>query len=540
MPPAGLTRGSSPRLGLGLILLATVLTVGVGLLGPSAVTLTLGPRESLLPPYYLPAGTIEQPNEWVVSGILYAAVIIGGIGLLVCLRALSNGWRPAVWRLFAFGAGLNVATLMVPPMTSADVLMYAAYGRLQALGMDPYDITPAEVFRSQYDPVLRWTERPWQDTPSVYGPILTWVQVQANELGGTNMHDIVFWLQVSAFIPFLLTSVIVVWLAYGDQMLQHRAVLLTIANPLMIWAITAGAHNEAWSVMFAMAGIMLMRRTSIGTGIAIGLAGACKLSIGLYGLAMLWGYRYQPRKALGLLVGTGASMGLLYGVFAPDALFAAVRNASYVSVGSWAQPFYTLLTYFMDAGTATGVLSVFSWAGTFVIGWMLSRVLPWHAIAGKPADVPADRDPITIAIRTALLLSVAWLTTALYTLSWYDLMAFAPMALVGATRLDGLFIGRGVLLSMSYIPGRGLDYGFALDVFATRIRDTFSPVMQLGVLASIGWWWHRDHMRRREEGAPRTLQERWRALRAAQQRWRASVRPAGSPRTRRSRDRAPA
>ncbi len=515
LPPAGLTWRNSPRVGLGLIVLATVLTVATGALGPSAVTLTLGPRESLLPPYYLPAGTIRVPGEWVVSAVLYAAVVIGGVGLIISMRALRDGWHPRVGKLFALGLGLNVATLMVPPMTSADVLMYAAYGRLQKLGIDPYDITPATVFRSQFDPVLRWTERPWQDTPSVYGPIMTWVQLQANNLGGENMHDVVFWLQLSAFLPFLVTSAVVVWLAHGDELLKGRAVLLTIANPLLIWAITAGAHNEGWSVMFAMLGIMLMRRTSFGAGVMIGLAGACKLSIGLYGLAMLWGYRRRPRKLVGLLLGTATSLGLLYGLFAPDALFAALRNTSYVSVGSWAQPFYTLLTYYMSVPVATGVLNVFSLAGTILVAAMLSRVLPWHPIAGTPKGVPPTEDPITIALRTAVLLGVGWLTTSLYTLSWYDLIAWAPLALLGATRLDWLFTWRGVFLSLSYIPGRGLDYGDSLNAFASRIRDTFSPAVQLYVLGAIVWWWHQDHLRRaaeRDGPAPTLRQRAYQAL----------------------------
>ena len=68
------------------------------------------------------------------------------------------------------------ATSLVPPLTSADVLMYAAYGRLMVLGWNPYDITPANIIRQEYDPVMRWVEAPWQDTPSVYGPIASFSQ----------------------------------------------------------------------------------------------------------------------------------------------------------------------------------------------------------------------------------------------------------------------------------------------------------------------------------------------------------------------------
>ena len=67
---------------------------------------------------------------------------------------LADGWKPRYKKLFGLGTVLSLLTICVPPLTSADVLMYAAYGRLQAIGRDPYEITPAEVFRGQFDPVL--------------------------------------------------------------------------------------------------------------------------------------------------------------------------------------------------------------------------------------------------------------------------------------------------------------------------------------------------------------------------------------------------
>ena len=188
------------RWGLFGIVAATGLTLLAGFLGPSAVTITLGPRDSLLPPWYLPAGILE-PNEWLVSAMIWSAILVGAVGLWVAMRALADGWKPKARRIFGLGVALTLLTITVPPMTSADVLMYAAYGRLQAIGMSPYDITPAEVFRGQFDPVLKWVEFPWHDTPSVYGPITSWTQLLANRLGGENMHDIVFWLQVFSAVP---------------------------------------------------------------------------------------------------------------------------------------------------------------------------------------------------------------------------------------------------------------------------------------------------------------------------------------------------
>jgi alpha-1,6-mannosyltransferase len=467
---------------------ATALTLLVGFLGPSAVTLTLGPRDSYLPPWYLPAGVVK-PNEWFVSLLIWAAILLGALGLWVGLRALADGWKPKFKKLFALGAVLSLLTICVPPMTSADVLMYAAYGRLQAIGRDPYDITAAEVFRGQFDPVLRWTERPWQDTPSVYGPITSWTQLTANKLGGENMHDIVFWLQLFSVVPFILACAGVLLLARGDTRRQGRVALLTIANPLLIWAVVAGAHNESLAVMFAVGGMLFMRKNPFVAGLGIGLAGCAKVSIGLWGLAMLWAYRREPRKALLLCLGTAVPMGLAYVLWQPTAFLQALRNGGYVSVGSWANPLYRLLDVFLTGFQAKVIVGVISYIGLIVIAWMLFRVVPWTPAPGLDRNADLRQDPLTIALRTALVLSVAWLITSMYTLSWYDLLAWMPLAVLAASKLDKIMLIRGAALSLAYVPGRAIDVGPVLDFTATRMRDTISPIIQMAMVLAVILWW---------------------------------------------------
>jgi alpha-1,6-mannosyltransferase len=478
------------RYALAGIVGATALTVLAGWLGPSAVALTLGPRRSYLPPWYLPTG-IVQPNEWIVSIMIWAAIIIGAVGLWIGMNALADGWTPKPRKVFALGTVLSLITITVPPLTSADVLMYAAYGRLQVIGRDPYEITPAEIFRGQFDPVLRWTERPWQDTPSVYGPITSFTQWLANVLGGENMHDIVFWLQVFAVVPFILASAGVMLLAHGDHRRQARAALLTVANPLLIWAVVAGAHNEALSVMFAVAGMLFVRKNPFLAGVGIGLAGCAKVSIGIWGLAMLWAYRREPKKALLLCAGTAVPMGLAYVVWQPTAFFQALRNGGYVSVGSWANPVFRFFDLFLTSTQAKVVVGVLSYAGLFVIAWMLSRVVPWTTAPGLLKGVDPQTDPLTIALRTSVVLSVAWLITSMYTLSWYDLIAWMPLALMAPSKLDRIMLLRAAPLSLAYVPGRAVEMGPALDFTAHRIRDTFSPIVQFAVLLAVVLWWKR-------------------------------------------------
>ena len=51
----------------------------------------------------------------------------------------------------------------------------------------------------------------------MYGPITSWLQWVANYLGGENMHDIVFWLQVITVVPFIIACAGIVQLAHGDK-----------------------------------------------------------------------------------------------------------------------------------------------------------------------------------------------------------------------------------------------------------------------------------------------------------------------------------
>ena len=143
---------------VGLYLISTLLIVAAGLLGPSVVVLTLTNRHAWLPSYWFDA----KPNDWLVTMMIYVAIVLGGYGVFLATRALKNGWAPRIDRLVALGIGTTAAVTMVPPMASGDVLIYAAYGRIMSLGGDPYTTAPADTIRLGYDPVIAATERPWQ------------------------------------------------------------------------------------------------------------------------------------------------------------------------------------------------------------------------------------------------------------------------------------------------------------------------------------------------------------------------------------------
>ncbi|MDO5499793.1 MAG: hypothetical protein Q4F67_08945 [Propionibacteriaceae bacterium] len=487
--PPGTPWHRHPRLGIGLVVAATVLTLFVGVLGPSVATLTLGPRDgSLLPPWYLPG--LLKPNPWIIASLCWVLVIVGAVGTWVLLRALAVGWRPNNKRLFAGAVGLNLATILVPPMTSADVLMYTAYGRLARLGFDPYVTSPAEVFRMQWEPVLRWTERPWQDTVNVYGPLLYWMQYGANVIGGENVHDIVFVLQVLCCLFFIGACSVVIWIARGNPALQTRTIVWSLGSPVLIWAVVAGAHNEAVAIFFAMLGFLTIRRYPLLTGLLVGIACTGKATVGLYGVAIAWAYRREIKKFLLFLLGAAVPNVIVYIFLYPDALELAAQNASYVAGSSWLLPIRRLLEPFLDGDMVSTVVSMFAWGSAIVIGWMLSRVLPWRALPGALAGVGPERDPLVIALRTTVVIAGGWVITSAYSMPWYDLIYFLPLALLGATKLDLIVLWRVAVLNLAYVLGRVISYSQLMQMTNQRIREVFSTSVSIGVIVAVILWWH--------------------------------------------------
>ena len=100
------------------------------------------------PPWFIH----PQISSTVAAIVTWMAVLIGSTGLAIGLVAARRGWRPPLRRLIAGSVLAVVALIVIPPTGSADMLDYAAYGRIAALGHNPYTYLP-EQLKSSGDPV---------------------------------------------------------------------------------------------------------------------------------------------------------------------------------------------------------------------------------------------------------------------------------------------------------------------------------------------------------------------------------------------------
>jgi alpha-1,6-mannosyltransferase len=479
--------GRGGRGALGLIGLSLALVMLTGSLGPSAATLPLPQRNPAAPPYWLDV----HPSPWLVSGLLLAALLAGAAGLLLGLRAIGDGWAPDPSRLLGAGAIAAATLVLVPPMGSADVLVYAAYGRLAATGGSPYTDT-ARTLADAGDPIGRAVEAPWTDVPSVYGPIATAEQWLAAVLGGGSTHATVFWLAAFGAFAFVVTGLFLQRLVGPEG--RVRAALLWSLNPLLLYEVVGGAHIDGLAVVFAAGALLALRRSPPLAGVLAGCACAVKLTFGLYVLALVWALR-RDRRGLATMLAGGLVVGAA--TYAPigAAVLDQVRAAS--RFVSFATPWRLLvgpLESVLPADLARTLISLAAWVAFAALAVVLARELSGPEVGGATGEPDNGAARAGEAVRAAAVLTVAWLLTAPYSLPWYDAIAWAPLAALPASGLDRVLVARTTVMGMAYVPGRVLALPQALDFITRHLRGAAAPVLNLGILVAAF----------RTSGTPRT------------------------------------
>lgn len=459
------------RVALGLIGVAIALVVATGLLGPSAAQPPLPGGPAWLPPYRFAVG----PSAGLVTGLLLAAAVLGAAGLGCALLGLARGWAPDPARLTVAGAVSALAVVLVPPMGSADHLVYAAYGRLATTGGDPYRDTAATLV-GRGDAVGAAVEAPWTDTPSVYGPVATAEQWFAAWVGGSAPRTIVFVLTMLGAVAFVVTGLLLQRAAGPDRVARARVAILWSLNPLLLFVGVGAGHVDVFALAFAVGALVALRRSPVLAGVLVALACAAKVSLGLYVLALAWGLRGRPR-ALAAMVGSALVVGVL--AYLPVGFGAFDQMREHTKLVSFAVPLRLILgpleaLFGHDAGRS--VLGLLGWVLGALVVWLLARTV---ARARPAVDVTSD------AAAAAALLVFAWLVTTTYSLPWYDPAAWAPLVLLSPSALDWLLLARTAVLVCAYVPGRVVPLPNVVDTLQSTLRGTVGPWAGVAIWVAV-------------------------------------------------------
>lgn len=145
------------------------------------------------------------------------------------------------------------------PMFSRDVYSYLAQSEIAARGFDPYAVGPSQALGND-DDLTRGVPTMWRDTPSPYGPLFIAVGKVINYLTGAH----VVWGVALHRVLALIGLALIVWalprLARRFGVEPVSALWLGAANPLVLFHLVVGVHNEALAIGLMLVGFELALR----------------------------------------------------------------------------------------------------------------------------------------------------------------------------------------------------------------------------------------------------------------------------------------
>ncbi|PZS38346.1 MAG: hypothetical protein DLM62_14235 [Pseudonocardiales bacterium] len=195
---------------------------------------------------------------------------------------------------------LWVAPLLVaPPMFSRDVYSYLAQSAMVNRGLDPYVLSPADALGMDH-PLVRGIPTIWRHTPAPYGPLFLTLGRPIDWIAG---DDVV----LGALLHRTLAVAGLVMIAWALPRLARRvgvspvfALWLGVANPLVLFHLASGVHNDALMIGLMLVGLELaLRRPAMGPtlfgGTAI-IAAAAQVKVPAVlalGFVVVWWARHR-------------------------------------------------------------------------------------------------------------------------------------------------------------------------------------------------------------------------------------------------------
>lgn len=329
-----------------------------------------------------------------------AAIVVGVVLLVTAwwwLRPGPDAVGASSRRRLPVALGLwSVPLLLVPPVLSADAVLYADLGWIVSQGQNPYlvGLTGAGgPYAPHVDPL-------WGGSGVAYPPLALLTNALVVGLTGFSTYGGI----IAMRLPVLLALAVIAWvlprLATRFGLDADRALWWGLANPLVVLHFVGGAHNDALMIAVALAGIWLALRTPhwawglLAGPAVIGIAMAFKQQAGLAVIACaglpvvaalasaplprrLWLLAWRSAIAAGVAVGVFVAVSLASGLG-----FGWTAWLSLMGKAGTAAPFSLLAQggeklILATGGDPTGWLQAVGAASTLtllvVLGWVLVR-----------------------------------------------------------------------------------------------------------------------------------------------------------------------
>jgi len=433
------SRLSDPRVAIAVSGVGLLLGALVGAMAPNTATLPIQLPLTQLLSHVLPS--LHNQNALALT-LLYAGDVLACLGLAGMLWAHSQGWRPDPRKLLAVSAGVVAVLVSLTPVGSSDTASYAAFGRIAALGGNPYITSPAQALKhSRYLPVVGTV---WKPQVSVYGPIATWVQRLAASIGGANVETTIWVLMILNGAVFLGIG----WLLLKTSDDPIRATLFWVANPVLIQQLVSGGHLDTFVAAACICAIQVARRVSgirgdVLIGVLIGLACGVKVTAVLVAVGLAWPMlrRHEWMRVALITVVSLITVAFLYSFYGITALKPLIAGSQWVILPSPWRLFQAILDVTVlphSPGTVSLLINLLWPIAMIVVAWFIYQRIS----SDQPQEVVAP-----------FALSFAWILVAPWVFPWYAALAWVALTQVPRNRMTRWLTLYTVLLAVWHSGG---------------------------------------------------------------------------------------
>jgi len=202
-----------------------------------------------------------------MTTVALAFAFTGVFMIVLAWLALGRLSRPGRARAVSVPQmGRTLAMWITPlvftvPSFSRDVYSYLAQSEIVNLGQDPYTVGPAQALGLN-NPLTLGVPTMWRETPSPYGPLFLTLGKAVSWLTGDH---VVMGVAAHRLIA-LVGLAMIVWslprLARRFGVSPVSALWLGAANPLVLFHLVVGVHNEALAIGLMLVGFELALRNT--------------------------------------------------------------------------------------------------------------------------------------------------------------------------------------------------------------------------------------------------------------------------------------
>jgi hypothetical protein len=344
---------------------------------------------------------------------LYGTAFVAYLVALVASRGLSRRGL-----LVALGVALvwRAALVAAPPFND-DINRYVWEGRIQQHGGNPFqwsDRPTMEHWAPLRDEI--WAGINHRHMPAIYPPLF-----QLAAWGVTTVHDSVTAMKVFLVLCEMTTLGLLAW-ALRRRRLPPERLLIMAWSPLALVEIAGAGHNDAFAVMWLVAGLVALDLDRpLLSALAMGAGSMAKLLPGF--VAAAWARRYRPGHVLAAMaviavcvwpyVDAGRTLFHSLSRFARywrfnETLFAPLAavlgsHTAAVRSGAGLTLLLALFLAWRRADTVTAAVAVV--AASLLLS---PNVLPWYALWFVPLLVLRDEPAALLFTGTVSLAYMAY------------------------------------------------------------------------------------------------------------------------------------